>query len=155
MWTQNTHISVMPPKKKPRHDISGLKKQPKLTTDSCHIMNKPMTCASDTTAPPVSPDPQINNNTDDEEWTPNLPFDSNKPVWNDKESEDNIDSENEEDFLDKIVEEEMPGVNPRKYRNKSWYVALMRIAIEVGNDLLDEDWVPKKMRKKLDRKSVV
>ena len=51
-------------------------------------MNKPMTCASDTTAPPVSPDPQINNNTDDEEWTPNLPFDSNKPMWNDKESED-------------------------------------------------------------------
>ena len=84
-----------------------------------------MTCASDTTAHPVLPDPQINNNTDDEEWTPNLPFDSNKPVWNDKESEDNIDSENEEDFLDKIVEEEMPGVNPRKYRNKSWYVALM------------------------------
>jgi hypothetical protein len=44
---------------------------------------------------------------------------------NDEESEDNIDSENEEDFLDKIVEEEKPGVNLRKYRNKGWYVALM------------------------------
>ena len=87
--------------------------------------------------------------TGDEEWTPNLPFDSNKPMWNDEESEDNIDSENEEDFLDKIVEEEKPGVNPRKYRNKGWYVALMRMAIEVGDDPLDEDWVPKKTRKKL------
>ena len=108
----------MPPKKKFRHGISGLKNQPKLTTDSSHT-NEPKTCASDTAAPLVSPDPQINNNTDDEEWTPNLPFDSNKPMWNDEESEDDIDSKNEEDFLDKIVEEEKPGVNLRKYRNKS------------------------------------
>jgi len=94
------------------------------------------------------PDPRIDNDADDEEWMPNLPFDSNKPMWNDEESEDDIDSENEEDFLDKVVEEK-PGVNPRKYRNKSWYVALMRMAIEVGDDPLDEDWVPKKTRKKL------
>ena len=52
-------------------------------------------------------------------------------------------------FLDKIVEEEKPGVNPRKYRNKGCYVTLMRMAIEVGDDPLDEDWVPKEMRKKL------
>ena len=138
----------MPPKKKSRRDISGLKNQPKLTTDSSHT-NEPMSCASDTAVPPVSPDPRIDNDADDEEWTPNLPFDSNKPMWNDEESEDDIDSENEEDFLDKIVEEEKPGVNPRKYRNKGWYVALMRMAIEVGDDPLDEDWVPKKTRKKL------
>jgi len=74
----------------------------------------------------VSPDPWINNDADDEEWTPNLPFNSNKPMWNDEESEGDIDSKNEEDFLDKIVEEENPGVNPRKYRNKGWYVALMQ-----------------------------
>jgi len=47
-------------------------------------------------------------------------------MWNDEESEGDIDSKNEEDFLDKIVEEEKLGVNPRKYRNKGWYVALMR-----------------------------
>jgi len=83
-------------------------------------------CTLDTAAPPVSPDPRINNDADDEEWTPNLPFNSNKPMWNDEESEGDIDSKNEEDFLDKIVEEEKPGVNPRKYRNKGWYVALMQ-----------------------------
>ena len=43
----------MPPKKKPRRDISGLKNQPKLTRDSFHT-NEPM---SDTAASPVSPDP--------------------------------------------------------------------------------------------------
>jgi len=63
---------------------------------------------------------------------------------NDEESENDIDSENEKDFLDKIVEEEKPGVNPRKYRNKGWYVALVRMAIE---DPLDEDWVPKRQEK--------
>ena len=113
-------ISTMPPKKKPRCDISGLKNQPKLTTDSSQI-NEPMSCASDNR---VLPDPLIDNDADDEEWTPNLPINSNKLMWNDEESEDNFDSKNEEDFLDKIVEEEKPGVNPRKYRNKGCYVAL-------------------------------
>ena len=42
----------MPPKKKPRRDISGLKNQPKVTTDSSHT-NEAMSCASDTAAPPV------------------------------------------------------------------------------------------------------
>lgn len=70
-WTRNTHISTMPPKKKPRRDISGLKNQPKLTTDPSHT-NEPMSCASDTAAPPMSSDPQIDNDADDEEWTPNL-----------------------------------------------------------------------------------
>ena len=50
----------MPPKKKPRCDISGLKNQPKSTTDSSHT-NEPMSCASDTTALLVSPDPRIDN----------------------------------------------------------------------------------------------
>jgi len=47
IWTQNTYISAMPLKKKPRRDISGLKNQPKLTKDSSHT-NEPMSCASDT-----------------------------------------------------------------------------------------------------------
>ena len=109
-----------------------------------------MSCGSDTAVPPVSSDPRIDNDADDEEWMPNLPFDSNTPMWNDEESEDDIqlDSENEEDFLDKIVEEK-PGVNLRKYRNQGWYVALMRMAIEVGDDPLDEDWVSKKGEKEI------
>ena len=57
IWIQNTHISTMPPKKKPRHDISGLKNQPRLTTYSSQI-NEPMSCASDNA---VLPDPWIDN----------------------------------------------------------------------------------------------
>jgi hypothetical protein len=101
-----------------------------------------------------TPDPPIDNDVDDEEWVPNMQFDSSRPVCDGEESDGDIDSEDEEDFLDKI-EETRPGVNPRKYRNNGLNVALMRMAIDVGDNLLDEDWVPKKTRKKLrkERKS--
>ena len=76
----------------------------------------------------ILPDPQIDNidspDDADGEWIPNIQLDSNKPVWNGEESEDDIDSENEDDFLDKI-EEEKPGVNLRKYRNKTLIRACM------------------------------
>ena len=92
----------------------------------------------------------------DEEWVPNVKFDSNKVKWDDESGlEDDIDSENEEDFLGK-TEERRPGMNPRKYRNNGLYVSLMRMAINVGDDPMDENWVPKQMRKKLwkERKSI-
>src|SRR5271155_5934148 len=78
---------------------------------------------------------------DEEEWCPNLQFDSSKPDW------DASDTEDEPDFLDKA--EKRPGVNVRKYRNNGLYVALMRTAIQAGDDLRDEEWVPKDARKKL------
>ena len=80
-----------------------------------------------------------------EEWVPNVEFDSR---WDDESGSDDIESEDEEDFLDKI-EEERPGVNPRRYRNKGLYFTLMRMAINVGDDLMDDDWVPKETKKKL------
>ena len=71
--------------------------------------NEPMSCASDTAAPLVSPDPRIDNDADDEEWMPNLLFDSNKPMWNDEESEDNIDSENERTSLTRLLKKKSWG----------------------------------------------
>ena len=98
------------------------------------------------------------NDEPDEKWVPNLKFDSNKVKWNDESgSEDDIESDNEEDFLDKTQEiRPVAGVNPRRYRNNGLYVSLMRMAINVGDDLMDEDWVPKETRKKLrkERKSI-
>jgi hypothetical protein len=85
---------------------------------------------------------------DEEVWCPNLQFDSCKPDWDASDTEDDIDSEDEQDFLDS-KEEQRPGVNVRKYRNNGLYVALMRTAIRAGDDPRDEDWVPKKTRKKL------
>ena len=50
-------------------------------------------------------------------------------------------------------------MNPRKYRNKfkQWTLCpLMRMAINVGDDPMNENWVPKQTRKKLrkERKSI-
>jgi len=105
-------------------------------------------------APPISGSwdtPQVSDgqqDLDEEEWCPNLQFDSSKPNWDVSDTEDDIDSEDEQHFLDK-KEEQRPGVNVRKYRNNGLYVALMRTAIRAGDDLRDEEWVPKDARKKL------
>ena len=56
-----------------------------------------------------------------EEWVPNVEFDSR---WDDESGSDDIESDDEEDFLNKI-EEKRPGVDPRRYRNKGLSVALM------------------------------
>ena len=57
-------------------------------------------------------------------------------------------NKDEQDFLDS-KEGQRPGVNIRRYRNNGLYIALMCAAILAGDDLRDEDWVPKKARKKL------
>ena len=90
----------------------------------------------------ADPDP------DEEEWCPNLQFDYGKPKWDALDTEDDIDSEDKQDFLDS-KEEQWPGVNIKRYRNNGLYIALMHAAILAGDDLRDEDWVPKKARKKL------
>ena len=58
-----------------------------------------------------------------------MQFDSSKPKWDADEWEDEIDSEDEEDFLDSIGEEK-PGVNARKYRNKRLHFALLQVAVD-------------------------
>ena len=47
-------------------------------------------------------------------------------------------------------------MNPRKYRNNGLYVSLMRMAINVGDDPMNENRVPKQTKKKLrkERKSI-
>ena len=42
-------------------------------------------------------------------------------------------------------------MNVQKYRNNGLYVALMHTAIQAGDDLRDEEWVPKDARKKLQK----
>ena len=140
----------MPPKKKPKRNISGLLNQ-KTTIPAIDVSHESRN-------PSTQPDPNIDDENDepDEEWVPNLKFDSNKVKWNDESgSEDDIESDNEEDFLDK-TQEIKQGVSPRRYRNKGLYISLIRMAINVGDDLMDEDWVPKETKKKLrkERKSI-
>ena len=138
----------MPPKKKVKRNISGL-----LNQRQAIIVSHEDARASSTQPDLISDDENVG---PDEEWVPNVNFDSNKVKWDDESgSEDDIDSENEEDFLDK-TEERRQGINPRKYRNNGLYFSLMRMAINVGDDLMDENWVPKRTKKKLrkERKSI-
>ena len=134
-------------KKKSKRNITGLWNQLKLAPSHVESTDSvpPISRSSDT--------PQGSNgqpDLDEEEWCPNLQFDSSTPDWDASDTKDDIDSEDEQDFLDK-KEEKRPGVNVRKYRNNGLYVALMRTAIQAGDDLRDEEWVPKDARKKLRR----
>lgn len=133
-------------KKKSQRNITGLRNQSK---------SAPSHVKSTDAVPQISgsSDAQIEQtDSDEEEWCPNLQFDSSKPDWDASDTEDDIDSEDEQDFLDrKDKEQPQPGVNVRKYRNSGLYAALMRTAIQAGDDLRDEDWVPREARKKLRR----
>jgi len=128
-------------KKKSKRNITGLRNQPKLAP---HIES--MDAVSNSGSPQV-PNEQTDL-TDEEEWCPNLQFDSYKPDWNASDTEDDIDSEDEQDFLDRKPKQK-PGVNVRKYRNSGLYVALMRAAIRAGDDPRDKDWVLGRTQKKL------
>jgi len=137
-----TRLSLMAKKKR---NITGLRNQPKLTPS--HVESVPPISNSDL---PQCSDAQAAHSLDpdEEEWCPYLQFDSSKPEWDASDTEDDVDSEDEQDFLDS-KEEQRPGVNTRRYRNDSLHIALIRTAIRAGDDLRDEDWVPKKVRKKL------
>ena len=63
-----------------------------------------------------------------------------KPRWDAPDTEDDIGSEDEQDFLDS-KEEQRPGANVSKYKNNGLHVAPMRTAIRAGDD---EEWVPRK-----------
>ena len=132
-------------KKKSKWNIIDLQNQPKLV---------PSHVESTDSAPPIFSSwdmPQVSDgqpDLDEEEWCPNLQFDSSKPDWDVSDTEDDTDSEDEQDFLDK-KEEQQPGVNVWKYRNNGLYVALMCTAIWAGDDLRDEEWVPKDVLKML------
>ena len=136
-----TRLSPMAPRKK--RNITGLRGQPKLTPS--HVKSTDMPSISNPDLPQSS---DADLDPDEEEWCPNLQFDSGKPQWDALDTEDDIDSEDEQDFLDS-KEGQRPGMNIRRYRNNGLYIALMHAAILAGDDLRDEDWVPKKARKKL------
>ena len=70
-----------------------------------------------------------------------------KPRWDVPDTEDDIVSEDEQDFLDSKGEQRS-GVNVREYRKYGLYVAPMSSAIHAGDDLRDEEWVPRKKLRK-------
>jgi hypothetical protein len=124
---------------KKKRNITGLRNQPKLAPSHVKHTDLPPRIFNFDSSDVQATDPD----SDEEEWCPNLQFDSCKPEWDASDTEDDVDSEDEQDFLDS-KEGERPGVNVRRYRNDGLYIALMRTAIHAGDDPRDEDWVPKK-----------
>ncbi|KIJ96421.1 hypothetical protein K443DRAFT_10648 [Laccaria amethystina LaAM-08-1] len=129
---------------KKKRNITGLRNQPKLAPSHVKHTDLPPRISHLDSSNVQATD----TDSDEEEWCPNLQFDSCKPEWDASDTEDDVDSEDEQDFLDS-KEGERPGVNVRRYRNDGLYIALMCTAICAGDDPRDEDWVPKKTRKKL------
>jgi len=127
---------------KKKRNITGLRNQPKLTPSHVKCTDLPLQI-SNLDLPESSNAQATDLDPDKEEWCPNLQFDSCKPEWDASDTEDDVDSEDEQDFLDS-KEGTRPGVNVRRYRNSGLYITLMRTAIHAGDDPRDEDWVPKK-----------
>ena len=94
----------MPPKKKPKRNISGLLNQRTTTPAIVDVSHEEAAPSKSSSVQPDGPNLNIEDKNDepDEEWVPNIKFDSNKVKWNDElSSDDDIESDNEEDFLDK------------------------------------------------------
>ena len=73
---------------------------------------------------------------------PKVQFDSAKLRWDADDSKDDIDSEDEEDFMGHVKLEEWPGVDSRKYQNKKLHFTLLCMAVDASDDPTDGDWVP-------------
>ena len=84
-------------KKKSKGNITGLRNQPKLAPHIENTDSTPLISSSWDTSQLSNGQPDLN----EEEWCPNLQFDSSKPNLDVSDTEDDIDSEDEQDFLDK------------------------------------------------------
>ncbi|EDR10094.1 uncharacterized protein LACBIDRAFT_325694 [Laccaria bicolor S238N-H82] len=123
-------------KKKQKKNITGLRNQPKTAS---HIKDN-VTVA---TAPahPVTHADVDDQSDNDEGWDPHVRLDSNRPCWDSDDEEK--DSEDEADVEDEVIEAGEDG-----WRSESLQVGLMVLAIEIGDDPRDEDWIPEAVRRK-------
>ena len=102
--------------------------------------------ATETLSNPAMAD--INGQSDNEvpdEGCAHVKFDSNKPCW--ELDSDKEESESEEDE-EGNVEDEVTEAGNGDWRNEGLHVGLMILAIEIGDDPRDEDWIPDELRRK-------
>jgi hypothetical protein len=138
----------MAPKKKQKRNITGLRNQPKATSHveesvDINFSKAAETCPSNPAMADING--PSDNETPDEGWDAHVKFDSNKPCWElDSEEED---SEHEED-KEGDVEDEVMEAGESNWRNEGLHVGLMVLAIEIGDDPRDEDWIPDELRRK-------
>ncbi|KIJ95381.1 hypothetical protein K443DRAFT_108857, partial [Laccaria amethystina LaAM-08-1] len=80
-------------------------------------------------------------------WDAQVRFDSNKLCWEVDDEEDKSEdeglSESEGDVEDEVVE-----ANDDEWRSDGLHVGLMVLAIEIGDDPRDEDWIPEAVQRR-------
>lgn len=154
-------------RKKHKGNISGLRNQPKQPS---HVKKAPTDNCESTGTLPIPPPGVINAPSDqldleadgdDIEWDHQIRPDSSKPVWDlpelasDDEEEPNSDAETLEcennDEIDKAgkddVKDEVTEEGDQHWRGEGLHVGLMVLAIEIGDDPRDEDWIPESVRR--------
>ena len=122
-------IRTMPPKKRRVYNISGLRNQPSQTHDDAYDGPIPAPLCSES-------------DVEDFSWSPNLVFDSLKV---DIAAETALDDESiieEED----AVEWDSEWDQDRRLGSEGMQATMLRLAIELGDDPRDEEWVPPKLR---------
>jgi len=137
----------MAPKKKQKRNITGLRNQPKAASHVEESVNVNIRAAETSQSNPAMTDinGQSDNKEPDEGWDAHVKLDSNNPCWElDNDEEDSGSEEDEEGN----VEGEVTEAGEDNWRNEGLHVGLMVLAIEIGDDPRDEDWIPNELRRK-------
>ena len=134
-------VNIRDMAKKIKKNITGLRNQSKSTS---HVEEAPID--RDSTKTLIHPVTRIHSeikeqSDNDEGWDAHIRLDSNKTCW-ELDSEEN-DSEDEGGIEDEVIE-----AGEDEWRSEGLHVALMVLAIDIGDDPRDEDWIPDSLRRK-------
>ena len=118
-------------KKKPKKNINGLRNQKTLTS---HGVEAPIVVDD-------IDEQSDHHDNEDGEWDAKIRFDSSKPRWD-------IASDSEDSDEGRLEEEVVETSEDDEWKNEGLQVGLMVLAIEIGDDPRDEDWIPDNLRRK-------
>jgi len=141
-------------KPKPKWNISGRRNQPKAPTAPTKTspLTQPLSTGPTQCSTPVetSDDDSNSDSVDYDEWSlsPRLEFDSTTSGIS-TDSEDGDHSRNSGRSGSKCIEpEDWEECDDWEVGTEAFYVGLMRLAIDQGDDPRDEDWIPAELKKK-------
>ena len=107
-----------------------------------HVEEEPVNNAETVEIPThsvINADIDEQSDNSDEGWNAHIRLDTNKLFWGLNDEEE--DSQDE-------VEDEVIEAGSDEWKNDGLQVGLMVLAIEIGDDPRDEDWIPDSLRRK-------
>jgi len=141
----------MPNRKKVKRNISGLRNQPKATApepdtvDECQHEAQPSNVAEPSRdgtegdqrelvgVEPGDDDMDDKDSDVDEKWDTHLRLGSTKPCW---------DEDSEDEYIGEV------GCGMEDIANEEFQAKMVALAVELGDDPRDEDWIPESLRRK-------